>query len=280
MGWELDFSPATKSIPKEMIPIVDTPMIQYIVEEAVKSGIEEIILVTARHKETIENHFDLNPELEDHLEKQEKREIADLSRSLGKLCQFVSVRQKQPLGLGHAILCAEPWVRAEPFAVLLPDDIIDSEVPCIGQLKDVYLREMASVVGVIEVLASEVSKYGIIGGIPLDAKLLQVESIIEKPSLAHAPSRWAIPGRYVLSPSIFNYLRNLAPSRNGEIQLTDGLQALAQSEKLFAFAIEGKRYDTGDQLGYLDATLAYALKRPELAPKVRDLMKKHLEISS
>lgn len=271
------FLPATKSIPKEMIPIVDTPMIQFIVEEAVRSGIHDIILVTARHKEAIENHFDYNYELEDSLERKQKNDLAQISKSIGKMCNLISVRQKMPLGLGHAVLCAAPVVGNEPFAVLLGDDLIDSAVPCTKQLMKVFEQEQASVVGVMEVPSEEVSKYGIVGGKMAQQKLMAVDQLVEKPSPENAPSRLAIPGRYILTPSIFRYLKEVAPGKGGEIQLTDGLQLLAQREKLFAYEFEGTRYDTGDRLGFIDATLAFALKRPELAGGVRDLMKKHLK---
>ena len=270
------FLPATKAIPKEMIPIVDVPMIQHIVEEAVRSGIEDIVLITARNKEAIENHFDFNYELEDTMDKKAKHELAELSRSIGKLCNLISVRQKNPMGLGHAVLCAAPIIGNEPFAILLGDDLIDNPIPCTRQLCDIYEREGASVVGVMEVPASEVSKYGIVGGKMLNPRLMHVDRLVEKPAPDVSPSRFAIPGRYVLSPTIFQCLRETKPGKGGEIQLTDGLQLLAQREKLLAYQYEGTRYDTGDRLGFIDATLAFALRRPELAPGVRELMKKHL----
>jgi UTP--glucose-1-phosphate uridylyltransferase len=270
------FLPATKAIPKEMIPIVDIPMIQHIVEEAVSAGIREVILITARQKEAIENHFDYNYELEDTLERKNQTQLAELSRKIGKMCNIISVRQKNPMGLGHAVLCAEPIVGNEPFAVLLGDDLIDAKVPCTRQLIDIYEREHGSVVAVMQVPKEDVSKYGIVAGNPVGPGLTHVEKLIEKPSVADAPSCLAIPGRYVLSPTIFHCLRETQPGRGGEIQLTDGLQLLAQREKLLAYQFEGTRYDSGDRLGFIDATLAFALKRPELAPAVRDLMKKHL----
>jgi UTP--glucose-1-phosphate uridylyltransferase len=270
------FLPATKAVPKEMIPIVDVPMIQHIVEEAVSAGVRDVILVTARHKEAIENHFDYNYELEDTLDKKHKAELAELSRRIGNLCNLISIRQKNPMGLGHAVLCAEPIVGDEPFAVLLGDDLIDSKVPCTRQLIDIYAREHASVVGVMEVPQNDVSKYGIVGGKTIAPGITHVERLVEKPAPADAPSRLAIPGRYVLSPTIFSCLKETRPGKGGEIQLTDGLQLLAQREKLLAYQFEGTRYDTGDRLGFIDATLAFALKRPELAAGVRELMKKHL----
>lgn len=275
-GMGTRFLPATKAIPKEMIPIVDIPMIQHIVEEAVRSGIETVVLVTARHKEAIENHFDYNYELEDTLDKKEKKDLADLSRSIGSLCNLVSIRQKNPMGLGHAVLTAEPAIGSEPFAVLLGDDLIDSEIPCTRQLIDVFERESASVVGVMEVPQRDVNKYGIVGGKMLSDRLMHVDKLVEKPQPSHAPSQLAIPGRYILSPAIFDCLRETKPGSLGEIQLTDGLQLLAEREKLLAYQFEGDRYDTGDRLGFIDATLAFALRRPELRAGVLEMMNKHL----
>jgi UTP--glucose-1-phosphate uridylyltransferase len=270
------FLPGTKAIPKEMIPIVDTPMIQYIVEEAVRSGIEDIILITARHKEAIENHFDYNYELEDSLEKKQKNDLANLSRSIGRMCNLIAIRQKTPMGLGHAVLCAASAVGDEPFAILLGDDMIDSNVPCTRQLIDIYEQQNASVVGVMEVPADDVSKYGIVGGKMLNQRLMEVDRLVEKPSTKDSPSRFAIPGRYVLSPKIFECLRHTKPGKGGEIQLTDALQALAKEDRLLGYQFEGTRYDTGDRLGFIDATLAFALKRPELAGPVKELLRKYL----
>lgn len=276
-GMGTRFLPATKAIPKEMIPIVDVPMIQHIVEEAVRAGVERVVLVTARHKEAIENHFDFNVELEDSLERKGKTDLAEVSRRVGRLCEVISIRQKNPMGLGHAVLCAQAAVGDEPFAVLLGDDLIDSAVPCTGQLVELFHREQASVVGVMEVPASEVSKYGVIGGRPLDERTWEVERLVEKPSVDAAPSRLAIPGRYVLEPAIFDCLKRTPPGKGGEIQLTDALQILASERRLLAHAFEGTRYDTGDRLGFIDATLAFALKRPELRHGVRELLQKYLK---
>ena len=272
------FLPATKAIPKEMIPIVDVPVIQYIVEEAVAAGIEDVIIITARHKEAIENHFDYNFELEATLEKKQQHELSEISKSVGKLCNIISIRQKNPLGLGHAVLCAEPAIGNEPFAVLLGDDLIDADVPCTQQLINVFEKEQTSVIGVMEVPQSEVSKYGIVGGKELSPGLIEVQKLVEKPSLEMAPSRFAIPGRYVLTPGIFDLIRQTQPGKGGEIQLTDALQLLALKERLLAYQFSGTRYDTGDRLGFIDATLAFALKRPQLAPAVIQLMKKHLNV--
>ncbi len=271
------FLPATKAVPKEMLPIVDVPMIQHIVEEAVRSGIRDVVLITARHKEAIENHFDYNYELEDTLLRKEKHDLAEISRSIGSLCNLISLRQKNPMGLGHAVLCAEPVIGNEPFAVLLGDDLIDSKVPCTRQLIDVYEREGASVLGVMNVPRADSVKYGMVGGPQLSPGLVHVQTMVEKPRPEETPSTLACPGRYVLSPKIFDCLRRTRLGKGGEIQLTDALQILAREERLLAREFEGTRYDTGDRLGYIDATLAYALKRPELAPGVRELLKKHLE---
>ena len=266
------FLPVTKAIPKEMIPIIDVPMIQYIIEEAVSSGIEEVVLIISRHKESIENYFDFNPELEAHLEQKQNSRLAELSRSIGKMCNLISVRQKNPLGLGHAVLCAAPVIGNEPFAVLLPDDLIDSKIPCTRQLIEVAQENDCSVVGVMEVAQSEVKKYGIVGGQIVSPRLMAVSHLVEKPSVQLAPSRLAIPGRYVLSPSVFGFLRQIRPGQGGELQLTDALHLIAEKEKLLAYQFEGTRYDTGDRLGYIDATLAFAMKRPELLGPLRELM--------
>lgn len=266
------FLPATRSIPKEMIPIVDVPMIQYIVEEAVSSGIETVVLVTARGKSAIEEHFDLNPELEAHLDQKANADLAEASRAIGRMCNLVSVRQKEPLGLGHAVLCAEPVIGDEPFAVLLGDDLIDSKIPCTRQLIEVFERERAPVVGVMEVPEAETWKYGIVGGRMIGRGLMHVDRLAEKPAPSAAPSRLAIPGRYVLSPAIFECLRATPAGKDGEIQLTDALALLSRRERLLAYQYEGTRYDAGDRLGYVEATIAFALKRPELARGVKELL--------
>jgi UTP--glucose-1-phosphate uridylyltransferase len=273
------FLPATKSIPKEMIPIVDVPMIQFIVEEAVKSGIEDVILVTARHKDAIENHFDYAYELEDTLQKRSKTDLVKTSKSVAEMCNIISVRQKNPMGLGHAVLMAEPIVGNEPFAVILGDDLIFSDKPCTKQLIEIFEQKNKSVVGVMEVPKSEVSKYGIVGGTKLSDLLTEVLEVIEKPNPEKAPSPLAIPGRYILHPEIFAHLKKVKPGSGGEIQLTDGLLALAQSKSnkggLLAYQFEGIRHDGGDRLGYIEATIAYALSRPDLKEGVRKILKKY-----
>jgi UTP--glucose-1-phosphate uridylyltransferase len=269
------FLPATKAIPKEMIPIVDTPMIQLIVEEAVASGIQEIILITARGKDAIENHFDYNYELEDTLIRKGNQALAEVSKKIGALCTVISVRQKNPLGLGHAVLCAAPIIGDEPFAVLLGDDLIDGRPPCTRQLMDIYEEHQTSVVGVMPVPRADTSKYGMVGGTALNPKTMRVDRLVEKPQPDQAPSLLAIPGRYVLSPQIFDCLRRTAPGKGGEIQLTDALQILAQEQGLLAHTFDGVRYDTGDRLGFIEATIAYALKRPELKDSVQELLRKY-----
>lgn len=272
------FLPATKAIPKEMIPIIDVPMIQVIVEEAIRSGIETVVLVTARHKEAIENHFDYAYEIEKTLEEKGKKDLAEISKSVGKMCNLIAVRQKIPMGLGHAVLTAAPVIGEEPFAVLLGDDLIVSDKrPATGQLIDIYEKTGKSCVAVMEVPEKDVSKYGIIRAEKTPQGWYSVSDLVEKPKVGDAPSRLAIPGRYVLTAKIFDHLRNTKPGAGGEIQLTDGLAALAKSEGLLAHIFEGTRYDTGDRVGYLDATLAFALKRPDLRDETIRLMKKHLE---
>lgn len=271
------FLPVTKAVPKELLPIVDIPMIQFIIEEAVGAGAEEILLITSPLKKLVEEYFGRNPELERHLEKSGKKEQVEALKKISNLCKITPIFQDQPLGLGHAVGCAERAVGNEPFAVILPDDMIDAQIPCTRQLADISEREGLSVIGVMEVPEKEVSKYGIVGGKSLGPKLTRVEKVVEKPDPAQAPSRLAIPGRYVLDPEIFSCLKEVKPGRGGEIQLTDGLEILAARKGLLAYQFEGDRYDTGDRLGYIDATLTMALRRSELKPGVIALLKKHLK---
>lgn len=274
------FLPATKAIPKEMIPIVDTPMIQLIVEEVVRSGIEEVILITARNKDAIEDHFDFNYETEDTLRKKGNHQLADASHSIGNLCRIVSVRQKTPLGLGHAVACAESLINNEPFAVLLGDDLIDSLVPCTQQLIQQYEKFGKSVVGLMEVPRDATHKYGIVSGKPINDRTWKIDELVEKPSPSEAKSNLAIPGRYILTPGIFDCLRRTKPGKSGEIQLTDALQLLALEEGVYGHRFEGTRHDTGDRLGFIEATLRYALKRDDLKNDVLSLMKTILSDSS
>lgn len=266
------FLPATKAIPKEMIPIIDKPMIQYIVEECVGAGIEDIILVSARGKDSISDHFDNSFEVEERLRSGGKKELLALTEKVSNMANIITIRQKNPMGLGHAVLCAKQVVGDEPFAVVLGDDLIDSKVPCIGQLTKIFEERKTSVIGVMNVPKEDTSKYGIVGGKQLDERLMKVDQMVEKPSPDKAPSQLACPGRYVLSPEIFEILERTKPGRGGEIQLTDALAELAKKSGLYAYLFEGKRYDTGDKLGYIEATLAFALKRPDLRDGVRKLL--------
>lgn len=279
-GMGTRFLPVTKAIAKEMIPIIDRPMVQYTVEEAIESGIETIVLITSQHKASIENYFDFNYELEDRLLKSGKAELAKSLRKISESCSIVSVRQKEPAGLGHAIGCAKSVVGNDPFAILLGDDLIVSDQkPCTQQLIEVYEKHGTSVVGVMEVPEKEVTKYGIVKGSPVgsDSKTLKVETVIEKPSVETAPSRLAIPGRYILDAKVFDYISKVKPGKNGEIQLTDALLMLAQNEGLLAHLFRGDRYDTGDRLGYLEATIAFAFKRPDVKEHMKALLKKYAQ---
>jgi UTP--glucose-1-phosphate uridylyltransferase len=271
------FLPATKAQPKEMLPIVDKPVIQYIVEEAVAAGIKQIIFVTGRHKRAIEDHFDRNLELERALEEKGKKELLKLVKEISDLVDIVYVRQKEPLGLGHAILTAEPAVGNEPFAVLLGDDIMVSEPPAIKQLIDVFNKYRCCVLGIQEVPREEVSKYGIIAGREIEKGVYKVDTLIEKPSVEEAPSNLAITGRYILTPGIFNALRNIPPGRGGEIQLTDGIQKLGLREAIYAKIMEGKRYDTGTKVGFLEATVDFALSREDLKEPFLRFLKKRVK---
>jgi len=262
------FLPATKTVPKELLPIVDIPSIQYVVQEAVDAGIEEIIFVTGRGKDGIEDHFDEAPELEQILTNRGNTEMVKALRRIAEMIEVVSVRQKVPLGLGHAVLCARDLVGDEPFAVMLADDLVDSEVPCVKQLVEIYNREEESVIALMQVPLEEVHQYGVIKGKEIAPRLYQIEGTVEKPVSSEAPSRMAIIGRYVLRPEIFKILQSQSPGRGGEIQLTDGLAALAHQRKMFGCAFNGERYDIGDKFGFVRATVAYALKRADLKDKV------------
>ena len=257
------FLPVTKAQPKEMLPIVDKPAIQYIIEEAIQSGIEEILIITGRNKRAIEDHFDRNVELELTLKAQGKYDLLGLVEEISDVTIHY-VRQKEAKGLGHAVLCAKQFVGKEPFAVLLGDDIIDDPVPCLKQLMDVYQDYPGTVLGVQEVPQHKVSSYGIVRPKPIKENLWQALDLIEKPDVAEAPSRLAVLGRYIIQPEIFAILENTEPGRGGEIQLTDALRRLATQQPMYAYHFEGRRYDTGDKLGFLEATVEYALKRPEL----------------
>jgi UTP--glucose-1-phosphate uridylyltransferase len=267
------FLPATKTVPKELLPIVDIPSIQYVVQEAVDAGIEEIIFVTGRGKDGIEDHFDEAPELEQVLAARGQDEMVKMLRVIAEMTEVVSVRQKKPLGLGHAVLCARDLVGDEPFAVMLADDLIDSDVPCIRQLLEIFHETSESVIALMEVARSEVHQYGVIKGTKIKPRLYQVEATVEKPPATQAPSRMAIIGRYVLRPEIFAILQNLPPGKGGEIQLTDGLSQLVRERKMYGCEFTGERYDIGDKFGFVRATIAYALKRPDLKDKVLEYLK-------
>ena len=264
------FLPVTKSVPKEMIPIIDRPMIHYIVDE-------DIVLITSRHKEDLERYFDYNYELEDRLMKSGKEEWALQLKKIAESCNIICVYQKEPAGLGHAVGCAKAVVGKETFAVLLGDDLIDAKEPCTKQLINIYQQHGISTVGVMEVPAQDVVKYGIVGGTTITDRLMKVNVMIEKPKPEEAPSRFAIPGRYVVDSKILDYIAETKPGRGGEVQFTDALMTLAKKEGLLAYQFEGDRYDTGDRLGYLDATLSFGLRRPELKEGLIALMKKHLK---
>jgi UTP--glucose-1-phosphate uridylyltransferase len=261
------FLPATKASPKEMLPIVDKPLIQYAVEEAIAAGITEMIFVTGRSKRAIEDHFDKSYEIEAELEARNKQKLLDLVRSIKPAnvdCFYV--RQAEALGLGHAVLCAEPVVGDQPFAVLLADDLIDADVPVTRQMVDVAAREGASTIGVMQVPAAEIGSWGIVEGDPEPAgdRITRIRRMVEKPKPGSTPSTLAVVGRYILTPRIFGHLRAVPAGAGGEIQLTDGIARLCSEERVVAYAFEGRRYDCGSKLGYLEATVELALKHPEI----------------
>ena len=258
------FLPATKAQPKEMLPIVDKPTIQYIIEEAVASGIEEILIITGRNKKSIEDHFDKSVELELELEKSGKMEMLEMVRNISDMVDIHYIRQKEPRGLGHAIHCAKSFVGNEPFAVMLGDDVVDSEVPCLKQLIDCFNEYKTTILGVQTVDPKNVDKYGIVDGLHIEDRVYKVKRLVEKPSVDEAPSNVAILGRYIITPQIFEILENTAPGKGNEIQLTDALETLIKNEAMYAYDFEGRRYDVGDKLGFLQATVEYALRKKEL----------------
>ncbi len=272
------FLPATKSMPKEMLSLVDKPIIQYGVEEALRSGITEMILVTARGKSAIEDHFDVSFELESTLAARGKRELLEVAQRVAHIANLSYVRQKQALGLGHAVLCAENLVGSEPFACVLPDDVIDAEAPCIRQLIDVYEFFDAPVLAVMEVPQESISSYGAIAGEPVvfggaSDRVYRIRDMVEKPKPSEAPSNLAIIGRYILTPDIFGYLRSTEPGSGGEIQLTDGLRQLLRDRPVYACRFDGDRYDAGDKFGFLQATVSLALRRAEFAPQFGEFLR-------
>ncbi|NLG87742.1 MAG: UTP--glucose-1-phosphate uridylyltransferase GalU [Clostridiaceae bacterium] len=267
------FLPATKAQPKEMLPIVDTPTIQFIVEEAVSSGIEDIIIVTGRSKRAIEDHFDKSYELEEALKKSGKEDLLSQVRDISNLVNIHYIRQKEPKGLGHAIYCAKAFIGNEPFAVLLGDDIVKSEEPCLKQLINVYNEYKTTILGVQKVPENEVSNYGIISGKQVDERVVKVNDMVEKPDVDKAPSNTAILGRYIITPAIFSHLENIQPGKNGEIQLTDALKSLMKEEAIYAYHFVGKRYDVGNRMGFLKATVEFALDRDDLKDEFRAYLK-------
>ncbi len=272
------FLPATKSQPKEMLPLVDKPLIQYVVEEAIASGIEHVIIVTGRGKNAIEDHFDVSFELEKILEMRGKIELLDQIREISKMVSVSYVRQKEALGLGHAILVAKPIIGNEPFAVLLGDDIIDSQVPCTQQMIHAFDSLQSSILATQIVDGPDISRYGVIKRAALEgtghpSRTYRVEDLVEKPPFQQAPSNLAIIGRYILTPEIFDILEKTPPDKGGEIQLTNGLRLLLEQQSIFAYQFEGKRYDAGDKLGFLKATVEFALKREDLGRDFSNYLK-------
>ena len=267
------FLPATKAQPKEMLPIVDKPAIQYIIEEAIASGIEEILIITGRNKRSIEDHFDKSVELENQLKEQGKYDLLGLIEEISQV-DIHYIRQKEAKELGHAVLCAKQFVGNEPFAVMLGDDIVDAEVPCLRQLIDVYDDCQGTVLGVQEVAKDKVSSYGIVNPKKVKENIWQAVDLIEKPSVEEAPSQLAVLGRYILEPEIFALLEKTEPGRGNEIQLTDAICKLAHEKPVYAYNFSGRRYDIGDKQGYLEATVEYALKRPEIRDKFLNYLAK------
>ncbi len=271
------FLPATKAQPKEMLPIVDKPTIQYIIEEAVASGIEDIIIVTGRNKRSIEDHFDRNIELEMTLEEKGKKDLLDIVHDATNLANIHYIRQKEPKGLGHAILVAKNFIGNEPFAVLLGDDVVVSKEPCIGQLISTYDEYKTSILGVQTVAKEDVSKYGIADAKLIEDRVSKVKGLVEKPKMEDAPSNLAILGRYIITPRIFHYLETQKPGAGGEIQLTDALMKLANEEAMYTYDFKGKRYDVGNKLGFISATLEFALRRKDLQGEVLNYLENFMK---
>jgi len=271
------FLPATKALPKEMLPLVDKPIIQYGVEEALAAGCDQIILITGRGKTAIEDHFDVSYELEKMLEERNKTELLTVVRQISDMIHVAYVRQKEALGLGHAVLMARELVGNEPFAVLLADDIIDSSVPCLKQMMDVFEETQSSVLAIQEIDPANISAYGVLDAKPAPGRfagrLYEISNLVEKPKREEAPSNLAIVGRYILTPKVFETLARTPLGSGGELQLTDGMKMLLRQEKMYGYVFEGKRHDTGDKLGFLKATVEFALKRRDLGQEFRDYLK-------
>src|SRR6056297_947043 len=268
------FLPATKAQPKEMLPIVDKPAIQYIVEEAVQSGIEDIIIITGKHKKSIADHFDRNVELEMALKEKQKEKLLEIVEDISSMIDIHYVRQKKPKGLGHAIYCARTFIGNDPFAVLLGDDIVVSDKPVIQQMAEIYEKEENPILGVQKVPHMEISKYGVVKYSNSQGRVYDVEDLIEKPPVDEAPSDLAIMGRYIITPDIFDILANTKPGKGGEIQLTDALNELAHKRALQAYEFEGDRYDVGNKLGFLQATVEFALNKESLGEEFRKYLEK------
>jgi UTP--glucose-1-phosphate uridylyltransferase len=265
------FLPATKAQPKEMLPIVDKPIIQYGVEEAMAAGCDQIIIVTGRGKTAIEDHFDVSYELEKMLEERRKTDLLTIVRQISDMIHIAYVRQKEAMGLGHAVLMAKELVNNEPFAVLLADDVIDGQVPCLRQMIEMFEQTQSSILAIQQIDGPAISHYGVLDASPVDgnSRLYQVRNMVEKPPAEEAPSNLAIVGRYILTPAIFEMLDHTPLGAGGELQLTDAIRLLLQKEKVYGYRFEGKRHDAGDKLGFLKATVEFALKRPELRDEFR-----------
>lgn len=263
------FLPATKAQPKEMLPIVDKPTIQYIIEEAVEAGIQDIIIVTGRNKRSIEDHFDRSIELELELEKSGKQEMLEMVKDISEMANIHYIRQKEPRGLGHAILAAQHFIGDEPFAVLLGDDVVISKQPCLGQMLDVFHEYQTSILGVQTVPHEVVNKYGIIAGKQVDERVYKVQDMVEKPSVEEAPSNVAVLGRYIITPEIFPFLETQDAGKGGEIQLTDALKRLAKEQAMYAYDFKGHRYDVGSKIGFLQANVEFALRDDALKDEVK-----------
>ena len=270
------FLPVTKSVPKEMLPIVDKPTIQYIIEEIVDSGIQEILIITGRNKDIITNHFDNVPELEFNLKMKGKTEELRMIEDITNMARIFTVRQKEAKGLGHAVLCAKEFVGDEPFAVVLGDDIVyNPEKPALKQMIEVFDEYQASVIGVQTVPDDQVDKYGIVSGKPVTGDIFEVDDMVEKPAIGTAPSNLAILVRYIITPAIFNILENTGKGAGGEIQLTDGLKTLGEKQRILAYDFKGRRYDVGDKLGFLEATVEYGLRTPGLEERFTEYLKNY-----
>ena len=272
-GMGTRFLPATKASPKEMLPLVDKPLIQYGVEEAVASGLSEVVIITGRGKRAIEDHFDVSFELEHELREKKKLKLLAEVERISNMVSFSYIRQRKAMGLGHAVLCAESAVNGEPFAVILSDDIIDSKIPATKQMLKVFNKYQHPVVAICEVDRESVSSYGIIDGDEVEDGIFRIKDLVEKPAADKAPSNLAIIGRYILTPDIFGILRNTKPGKGGEVQLTDALRELIKKRPIYGYKFKGKRYDAGDKLGFLKATVEFALKDHSLGTAFRDYLK-------